>query len=118
MLIALSLLFVDDDEVVVVEVDIDVDAFATVDFACCWLILHVDIPILFNKRQESPHILSDYPLEHIYNFDESGLMCRMLATSGNIIVAANKERRGAKLAKDRITIGNVFNATGSDFWKP
>jgi hypothetical protein len=41
----------------------------------------------------------------------------MLATSGNIIGAA-KERRGAKLAKDRITIGIFFNATGSDFWKP
>jgi len=68
------------------------------------LILHVVLPILFNKRQELPHIVRDYPLEHIHNFDESGLMYRMLATSGNIIGAA-KERRGAKLTKDRNTIG-------------
>ena len=62
-------------------------------------------------------ILADYPLENIYNFDESGLMYRMLATSGNV-VGATKNRRGAKIAKDRITIGIFFNATGSDFWKP
>ena len=81
------------------------------------MILHVVLPILFNKREELPHLLSNYPLENIYNFADSGLMYRMLATSGDIIGVV-KERRGAKLAKDRITIGIFVNAAGSDFWKP
>ncbi len=67
-------------------------------------------------RQELPMLLADYPLEDIYNFSESGLMHRMLATSGNV-VGATKNRRGAKIAKDMITIGIFFNSTGSDFWK-
>jgi hypothetical protein len=41
----------------------------------------------------------------------------MLATCSNVIGAA-KNRRGAKLAKDRLTIGITWNATGEDFWKP
>ena len=41
----------------------------------------------------------------------------MLATSGND-VGATKDWRGAKLAKDRITIGIFVNASGTDFWKP
>jgi len=61
-------------------------------------------------------ILSDYPLDKIYNFDESGLLYRMLATAGNV-VGATKDRRGAKLAKDRITIGIFANASNTFFWK-
>ncbi len=68
-------------------------------------------------RRELPKILADYPLENIYNFDESGLMYRMLATSGNV-VGSTKNRRGNKIAKDRITVGIFCNATGTDFWKP
>jgi len=30
-------------------------------------------------------ILADYPLKNIYKFDESGLMYRILATSGNVV---------------------------------
>jgi hypothetical protein len=41
----------------------------------------------------------------------------MLATSGNV-VGTTKNRRGAKLAKDRITVDIFCNATGSDFRKP
>ena len=41
----------------------------------------------------------------------------MVATSSNVI-GATKNRRGAKLAKDRLTIGITWNATGEDFWKP
>ena len=61
--------------------------------------------------------MSEYNLDNIYNFDESGLLYMMLATSGNV-VGATKDRRGAKLAKDRITVGIFCNASGTDFWKP
>jgi hypothetical protein len=69
------------------------------------------------NRKELPPILNEYPLENIYNFDESGLLYRLLATSGNVL-GATKNRRGAKLAKDRITVGIFCNATRTDFWKP
>lgn len=46
-----------------------------------------------------------------------GLWYRMLLTAGNV-VGAGKDRRGAKTAKDRVTVGLTVNATGTDFWKP
>ena len=62
---------------------------------------------------ELPCILSEYNFDNIYNyFDESGLLYRIMATSGNV-VGATKNRREAKLAKDRITVGIFCNATGS-----
>jgi len=45
------------------------------------------------------------------------LFYRMLATTSNV-VGAMKKRKGAKLAKDRITVGLTWNASGTDFWKP
>ena len=41
----------------------------------------------------------------------------MLATFGNV-VGNTKCRRGAKAAKDKLTVGLIWNATGTDFWKP
>ena len=46
----------------------------------------------------------------------AGLLYRMMATASNV-VGATKNRRGAKLAKDKLTIGLTWNATGEDFWK-
>ena len=46
-----------------------------------------------------------------------GLYYRMLASRGNILGLA-KDRKGAKKAKDRITVGLFWNATGDDFWEP
>ena len=46
-----------------------------------------------------------------------GLFYRMLASYGNV-VGNTKSRRGAKAAKDRLTVGITWNATGTDFWKP
>jgi len=67
-------------------------------------------------RKELPPILSEYSLENMYNFDKSGLLYRILATSSNV-VGATKDRRGTKLAKDRITVEIFGNATGIDSWK-
>jgi hypothetical protein len=41
----------------------------------------------------------------------------MLATTSNA-VGSTKNKRGAKIAKDRLTVGITWNATGEDFWKP
>jgi hypothetical protein len=46
-----------------------------------------------------------------------GLFYRMMATAGNVVGVA-KNRKGGKLAKDRITVGITWNALGTDFWKP
>jgi hypothetical protein len=40
----------------------------------------------------------------------------MLATYGNVI-GKTKDRRGAKVAKDRLTVGLTWNATGTNYWK-
>jgi hypothetical protein len=41
---------------------------------------------------ELPPMLSEYPLENIYNFDESRLLYILLATFGNVL-GATKDRR-------------------------
>jgi hypothetical protein len=64
-----------------------------------------------------PPIFSEYSLENIYHFDESGVFYRLLATSGNVL-GATKDKRGAKLAKDMITVGIFCNATETDILKP
>ncbi len=86
----------------------------------CFAFVHLRICVFayaFVYRYGVPNILSDCPLEKIYKFDEYRLLYRILATFGNV-VSATKNRRGAKLANDRITIGIFFNATGSKCWKP
>ena len=92
-----------------------------IDFRCCIYYLslfwHLYTFAFVYDRKELPPILSEYPLDRIYNFDESGLLYRLLATSGNVI-GATKDMRRAKLAKDRITVGIFCNATGTDIWKP
>eukprot|EP00873_Tetraselmis_striata_P032869 jgi/Tetstr1/453133/TSEL_040155.t1 len=60
-------------------------------------------------RQVLPSLLQDTALDKIYNFDETGLWYRMLLTAGNV-VGAGKDRRGAKTAKDRVTMEDL--ATG------
>jgi len=62
--------------------------------------------VFFYMDMELPPVLSEYPLWNIYNFDESGLAYKLLATSGNVLGAA-KDRRGAELANDMITVGNL-----------
>eukprot|EP00873_Tetraselmis_striata_P038600 jgi/Tetstr1/458864/TSEL_004373.t1 len=76
-----------------------------------------DLENLAVVRQVLPSLLQDTALDKIYNFDETGLWYRMLLTAGNV-VGAGKDRRGAKTAKDRVTVGLTVNATGTDFWKP
>jgi hypothetical protein len=82
-------------------------------------VLHLPLSPLFiwTGRSYHPSLLSEYPLENIYNFDEYGLLYRLLATHGNVI-GATKDKRGAKLAKHRITLGIFCNATGTDIWTP
>ena len=92
-----------------------------IDFVYCIsvfsLLLHLYSLAFVYDTKELPPSLSEYPLDKIYNFDESGLLYRLLATHGNVI-GATKDRRGTKLAKDRITVGFFCNATGADIWKP
>ncbi len=41
----------------------------------------------------------------------------MLTTHGNVI-GKTKDRRGAKAARDRLTVGLTWIVTGTDYWKP
>ena len=75
------------------------------------------IAFVYMDRKELSPILSEYPLENIYNFDASGLLYRLLAMSGNFL-GATKGRRSTKLAKDMITEKIFCNATWAYIWKP
>ena len=61
-------------------------------------------------RDNLPGILSDYELEDIWNLDETGLFYRTLPTRSLV----TKSRKGGKLAKDRVTLNFIVNASGSE----
>ena len=55
-------------------------------------------------------ILSDYELQDIWNLDETRLFYRTLPTR----VLVTKYRKGQNLAKDRMTLNFIVNASGSE----
>lgn len=61
-------------------------------------------------RTHLPVILSQFNINDIYNFDESGLFYRQLPTRSLM----RKMRKGNKLNKHRCTINLICNATGND----
>lgn len=69
-------------------------------------------------RRDIPRLLADVEPHRIYNCDETGLFYRQLPRRTMIDLSNKKGKRGAKLAKDRLTLLVFSNATGRDTWKP
>lgn len=64
------------------------------------------------KENVLPDKLTEYELDEIYNADETGLMYK--AISNKTYAPANKNVRGQKVPKNRLTLLFICNATGSD----
>jgi hypothetical protein len=65
-------------------------------------------------RETLKKLLIDYNKDDIYNFDETALFYRMLPNK----TLASAPVSGAKVCKERISVGLCSNATGKDKFKP
>ncbi|SAL96395.1 hypothetical protein, partial, partial [Absidia glauca] len=63
------------------------------------------------KVKEIQDQLSEYPIERVYNFDETALFYS--AAPRTTIVQVGTKAEGEKLDKSRITVGVVANGDGS-----
>ena len=69
------------------------------------------VPDIVNAgREKLSKIIEDYPLENVYNMDESGLFYSMLPNK----TISHRPEKGHKKIKNRITTIHCTNADGSD----
>jgi len=74
----------------------------------------VDMESLPDKIEKLRDVITKYPLDHIYNMDETGLFYRLLPKS-TVILASEDPRhaRGKKNSKNRVTFACCANASGT-----
>jgi hypothetical protein len=72
----------------------------------------VDQTVIDNWNQKLKEIINGYKPEDVYNFDETALFYKLMPNKS--FVFDNESKKGQKQNKNRITIGCLTNADGSD----
>jgi hypothetical protein len=74
----------------------------------------VDMERIAGRIEEIKAIISDYPLEDVYNADETGLFLQTLSRW----TLGREKSNGYKSATSRVSVLFCVNATGTDKRKP